>query len=381
MLSAAQYPTKLVNPGSVYTHRLQRLQESLAASPYSALVLNPGPTMHYLTGLDFHLMERPVLMVVPTEGTPRILLPTLETLKLSNPPYPITHEAYGEDPTTWAEVAARILHGLSGRVGAESRGLRLLETSLIARANDALRLEAADGLIASVRGRKDAAEIDVLRRAVRVAEQAVTETLSSLERGTSERELADELVLNLLRSGSNLDLPFSPIVSFGENSANPHASPSQRRLQDGDLVLIDWGARLDGYVSDLTRVYAFGTVPDELQRIAEVVEAANLAAQQVAAPGVPAGEVDRAARKVITDAGYGERFVHRTGHGIGLEAHEDPYMRGDNEQPLEVGHAFTIEPGIYVPGLGGVRIEDDVVVTSDGVEVLSTLPRALTPIG
>lgn len=368
-------------PANPYQSRLEALQRLVQEEGLAGLILNPGPTLHYLTGLDFHLMERPVLLVVPAEGALRMMLPELERLKLDESPFPIAHETYGEDPQTWPAAAAQILGGSSGPFGAETRGLRFLEMDLLQQADSRIRLQPADELVSRVRGRKDAAEVEIMRRAVRIAEAAVEATVMDMREGMTERELADELVLNLLRRGSSLDLPFAPIVSFGENSANPHASPSDRALRPGDLVLIDWGARRDGYASDLTRVYAWGDVPEELRKIAAIVEEANLAAQAAAAPGVPAGAVDRAARDVISRAGYGDRFVHRTGHGLGLEAHEEPYIRGDNEQPLEAGHAFTIEPGIYVPELGGVRIEDDVVVTERGIDVLSKLPRALTQLG
>ncbi len=364
-----------------YTKRLTALRQQLASRGLSALLLNPGPTLHYVTGLDFHLMERPVLLAIRSEGPPRLLLPELEVLKLDSAPYAIEAEAYGEDPKGWPAALARVLDGIEGRVGAEPRGLRLLETRLIEQAKSGIELVPADELVADVRGRKDAREIATMRRAVEIAEEAVEKTLAEIREGMTEQALAEALVLNLLRAGSSLDLPFAPIVSFGENSANPHASPTSRALRTGDLILIDWGARYEGYVSDLTRVFAFGEVPEELQEIARLVEKANLAAQAAARPGVEAGAVDRAARDTITEAGYGPLFRHRTGHGLGMEAHEEPYMRGDNTQPLEPGHAFTIEPGVYKSGLGGVRIEDDVVVTDTGIDVLSTLPRGLRSVG
>ena len=173
---------------------------------------------------------------------------------------------------------------------------------------------------------------------------------------------------------------FQPIVAFGENSANPHAVPTDRPLQEGDLALFDWGANYRGYFSDLTRTFTFGDVDPELLEIGALVEAANEAGREEAGPGVAAGSVDRAARAVITQGGYGEQFMHRTGHGLGLEVHEEPYIRGDNTQKLAEGMTFTVEPGIYLAGRGGVRIEDDVVITAEGAESLSDLPRTVVPI-
>ncbi len=363
-----------------FAHRLQRFQDRIREAGLGALVLTPGATLTYLTGLDFHLMERPVLLVVPADGDARILLPQLETLKLERAPFAIDAVPYGEDPTTWPRQAAAALDGIGGKIGGETRGLRFLETRLIDQALPGVELVPGDAVVAEVRGRKDAAEIAIMRRAVVAAETAVEKTVARVREGMTEREMATELVAQLRAAGSQDDLPFNPIVAFGENSADPHAAPTDRKLRRGDLVLIDWGARIDGYASDLTRVFAFGEVSDELKKVAEIVEKANLAAQRVSKPGVEAGAVDRAARGVIEDAGYGAYFTHRTGHGLGLETHEEPYIRGDNTQRLEPGHAFTIEPGIYLAGKGGVRIEDDVIVTEDGIEVLSTLPRGLRPI-
>jgi Xaa-Pro dipeptidase len=169
-------------------------------------------------------------------------------------------------------------------------------------------------------------------------------------------------------------------VAFGENSANPHAVPTDRVLKSGDLILIDWGASFDGYLSDITRTFTFGEVDEELLRIGEIVRQANHAGRHAGAAGVPAGTVDRAARAVIEAAGYGPAFFHRTGHGLGMEPHEAPYIYAENDQILSPGMTFTVEPGIYLPGKGGVRIEDDVVVTADGLQSLTDLPREVLPV-
>jgi Xaa-Pro dipeptidase len=170
-------------------------------------------------------------------------------------------------------------------------------------------------------------------------------------------------------------------VAAGPNSANPHAVPGERRLAFGDLLILDWGASVDGYFSDLTRTFSIGQPEEEFARIAQVVLEANTAARAYSAPGVQAGQIDRAAREVIEKAGYGGYFLHRTGHGLGLEGHEEPFIRTDNPAALAPGMTFTIEPGIYLPGRGGVRIEDNLVITEDGAESLSDLPRELAVLG
>jgi Xaa-Pro dipeptidase len=181
----------------------------------------------------------------------------------------------------------------------------------------------------------------------------------------------------LLRNGSDSELPFAPIVASGSNSANPHAVPTDRKLHEGDLLVIDWGAAYEGYISDLTRTFAIGKVDPEYLKIAELVRQANEAGRAVAKPEINAGEVDRCTRQVIEQGGYGTWFTHRTGHGIGLESHEPPYIFGANQQILLPGMTFTVEPGIYLPGRNGVRIEDNVVITDIGSETLSILSREL----
>jgi Xaa-Pro dipeptidase len=185
----------------------------------------------------------------------------------------------------------------------------------------------------------------------------------------------------LFAAGCDPELPFQPIVAAGANSANPHATVSDRKIAKGDLLLFDWGASVDGYFSDLTRTFAVGEISEELKRIYEVVKLANQAGRDAGKPGAPCSAVDEAARDAIDDNGFGEFFTHRTGHGLGMEPHEEPYMRAGNSRKLEVGMTYTVEPGIYVDGKGGVRIEDNVVVTEEGARSLSTFSRDLRVIG
>ncbi len=364
--------------------RLERLNVALSQAALDGVVLNPGPTFTYLTGVSFHLMERPVVLLVAPGRRPVLVLPELEKLKVDLFPYPVDAFCYGENPAEWDAVFRKAVSslGLDGRkLGVEPRQLRLLEFRHVrAGAPEADYPDASEAL-ASLRLRKDEAEVEAMRRAVKAAQDALEATIPSIKVGATEKEIAAELNVQLLRQGSESELPFSPIVSGGPNSANPHASPSTRKLQPGDLLVIDWGARVDGYISDLTRTFALGEVGPELRKIAEIVLAANTAGRLAGHPGAPCANVDKAARHVIEQAGYGQYFTHRTGHGIGMQDHEDPYMRGDNMQMLYPGMAYTVEPGIYLPGRGGVRIEDNVIVTKDGVDVLSDMPRELRQVG
>jgi Xaa-Pro dipeptidase len=364
--------------------RLEKLHTALAQAGLDAVVINPGPTLTYLTGLKFHLMERPVVLLVAQGKDSVIVLPELESPKVELFPYKVNAFTYGENPSEWDVVFRKAVQslGLDGKkIGVEPRQLRLLEYRHVRAGAPEADFPDASEALASLRLRKDDSEVEAMRRAVKVAQDALEATIPWIKIGATEKEIASELTLQMLKHGSEFDLPFLPIVSAGPNSANPHASPSDRKLQRGDLLVVDWGATVDGYISDLTRTFAVGEVEPEFKKLAEIVLKANEAGRAAGRPGVPCAIVDKAARAVIEQAGYGKYFTHRTGHGIGMEGHEEPYMRGDNMQMLYPGMAYTVEPGIYLPERGGVRIEDNVVVTKDGVEVLSDMPRELRVVG
>jgi Xaa-Pro dipeptidase len=364
--------------------RLEKLTASLRTSGLDAVALNPGPTLTYLTGLHFHLMERPVVLLVAEGQDPAIVLPELELLKVEQMPYPVQAFAYGENPAEWGVAFRRAAQalGLDGkRIGVEPRQMRLLEFRHVKSGAPKADYPDASEVLGQLRLRKDKEEIAAMRKAVKVAQNALEATIPLIKIGMTEKELAAELVTQLLKHGSEAEMPFFPIVSGGPNSANPHANPTRRKLQAGDLLVIDWGATVDGYISDLTRTFAVGQVEAEYEQIHKIVQAANAAGRAAGKPGLPCAEVDKAARQVIEKAGYGQYFTHRTGHGIGMEGHEEPYMRSDNLQLLEPGMAFTVEPGIYLPGRNGVRVEDNVVVTENDSESLSDMLREIRVVG
>ena len=360
--------------------RLERTSRQLEKMGFSALVLNPGPMLYYLTGLNFHLMERPIVGIFTPHQPVIIILPELEARKVDELPFSAQSVFYNDNPFTWPDAFARAaeIAKLNGAtIGVEPGRLRFLELRLIENVFNNTKFVSAENLIASLRMKKDEHEIMAMRKAVDIAQHALLSTIPTIKIGITERMLASELSIQLLRHGSSSEFPFNPIVSAGPNSANPHASPTDRNLNPGDLLVIDWGASNEGYFSDLTRTFAIQTIEPELMKIAVIVAEANAAGKSAAKPGIPAKEVDHAARSVIDKAGYGQYFTHRTGHGLGLEGHEAPYMHSASEIILETGMTFTVEPGIYLPDRGGVRIEDDVVITSHGCESLSDLPRNL----
>lgn len=364
--------------------RLAALQKAILESELAGVALNPGSTLTYLTGISFHISERPVILLCAPEREPALILPILELLKVDLIPYPVTTFPYAEFPSEWGAAFKKALLALDldgKKVGVEPRYLRLLEYDYLKEGAPAADYVDASSLLGSFRLRKEAEEVARMRQAVVIAQNALKATLPFIKIGVTEKEVAAELTLQLLRNGSDSELPFAPIVCAGPNSANQHATPSQRKLQAGDMLVIDWGAAYEGYISDLTRTFAIGKVEPEFEKIYKIVQEANAAGRATAKAGIPCGAVDKAAREVINAAGYGQYFTSRLGHGIGMEVHEEPYLRGDNQMILEPGMAATIEPGIYLPGRNGVRIEDDVIITADGIDCLSDLPRDLTIIG
>lgn len=367
------------------TSRQKKLRQALTSSELSGLILNPGPSLTYLTGLHFHLMERPITLIFTDAEPVFAVIPELEGAKVKGLSYPIQTFTYGEDPNTWPEAfrraltAARLVGG--GRIGIEPGRMRLLELRYLEGAAPGASFISAEDVLSNLRMHKDAAEITSMRKAVQIAQEALKATLPAIKVGRTEREIASELTTQLLRRGSEPELPFFPIVASGPNSANPHATPTDRRFESGDLLVIDWGATFRGYVSDITRTFAISQVDEELVKVYETVLKANAAGRQAAGPGVSAGNVDQAAREVIEQAGYAKFFTHRTGHGLGMEGHEHPYIRAGNDLSLSQGMTFTVEPGIYLPDRNGVRIEDDVLITADGSQSLTDFPRKLQVLG
>lgn len=370
---------------SPHLHRQSLLADALQTSGFAALVLNPGPSLKYLTGLNYHLMERPVIAIFTPHKPTVIFVPQLELAKTEDLPYDVQVFPYGEDPDTWQPQFGKAAHaaglGENDRIGVEPRQLRLLELWLLEAALPRSEVISAQQVVASLRMRKDDDELEAMQKAVEIAQAAIREAIPLIKVGMTEKELAAELTLQMLRKGSDPEMPFSPIVSSGPNSANPHATPTHRRLAPGDCLVIDWGATYDGYISDITRTFSVSETDEEMQHIARIVAEANAAGRAAAAPGATAGTVDRATRQIIDSAGYGEYFTHRTGHGIGLEGHEEPYIRSDSQLALAPGMTFTVEPGVYIPNRNGVRIEDNMVITESGARSLTDLPRELVVVG
>lgn len=364
------------------THeRLERLGSQIERAGLDCLALVPGANLYYLTGLSFHLGDRPTVAFFFPGRPPALILPALEIGKLAVLPSAQPFRWADEDGYAGAFRRAGSELGLKGaRIGVEAYTMRAVEAWMLEESAPGCKLSPADGVVSAMRMRKDSDELGRMRRAAGLAQEAMTVTLEKFRLGMTERHVAAILKIALLECGAE-NVSFEPIVSGGLNSANPHASPSNRPISHGDYLLFDWGAYVEGYASDITRTFPVGEMEPDMRRIYTLVQQANAAGREAVRPGATCSGVDAAARCVIEEAGYGECFTHRTGHGLGVQVHEPPYIVAGNDTVLEPGMTFTVEPGIYLAGRGGVRIEDDVVVTEYGCESLTTIIRDWMPIG
>lgn len=363
--------------------RLEKLQSMSRAAGSDVVALVPGATLTYVTGINFHLSKRPLVLFIPTAGDPTLIIPVLEVSRVAeDPPYPIQFFTYtdaeGYQPAF--ERACKAMGLMGKKVAVEGIKMRVLEGQMIEKYAPSSLVTSADDMISEIRLHKGESELAAMRAAIQISQKALEETVAEVRAGMTERQVTNMLLLAMAECGGNNNA-FEPIVLTGANSAQPHGMPGDTPIRQGDLLLFDFGTTVDNYPADITRTFAVGEIDAELKKIYEIVLAANEAGIRALRPGAMAQDVDRAARGVIEAAGYGKYFIHRTGHGLGLDIHEAPYILEGNTQTLEPGMVFTIEPGIYLPGKGGVRIEDNVTITATGAEVLTSYPKALRVIG
>lgn len=356
------------------TDRMRRAAEEASRQGFDALVVAPSPDLTYLTGYDPMPLERPTLLVLRSGHAATMLVPELERPLAADCPSAGAIELIGwTDAVDPYEEAARLLPS-EGRVAV---GDRLWASHVLGlqHAVPSIAFEPASPVIGRLRAVKDEDELAALRRAARGADEAFRTICTMPFVGRREEQIAADLADLLVRNG-HARADFT-IVASGPNAASPHHEPGGRTIVPRDAVVMDFGGELSGYFSDTTRTVVVGEPPAGFERVYEAVREAQAAACDAVAPGVLAQDVDRVARGIIEDAGFGERFIHRTGHGIGLEVHEPPYIVEGNEWPLAPGTTFSVEPGAYLEGEFGVRIEDIVAVTADGVERLNRSTREL----
>jgi D-alanyl-D-alanine dipeptidase len=354
--------------------RMARAAAGAGAEGLAAVVVAPSPDLAYLVAYDPPPLERPTLLVLRPGHDPVLLVPELErALALASGAGEVAELVGWRDGSDPFAAAIDLLPP-EGTVGLSDRiwGAHVLRLEAAA---PELRWVSGSGVLGRLRARKDSDELDALRRAGAAADATFDDIRALPFAGRTEREVSDDLRRLLVEHGH--DTAEFAIVGSGSNGVSPHHEPSDRVIGPGDPVVLDFGGSLDGYCSDTSRTVIVGEPPDGFEDVFALVHEGQEAAVQVVRPGIAIQEVDRAARRVIDGGGFGDRFIHRTGHGIGLEVHEPPYAVEGDETLLEPGMTFSVEPGIYLEGRFGVRIEDIVAVTDDGVERLNRSDRRL----
>ncbi|MDP2872789.1 MAG: Xaa-Pro peptidase family protein [Bacillota bacterium] len=350
-----------------YLGRCARLRAEAVRAEIDLTVVSPSSDMTYLCGYVHRPSDRPTMLMIPAEGEPFVVAPVLEAMKAETK----TGGLFRVVPWAETENPFAVL-----RREAPARVQRLAVAEQMW-AGDLLRLQEqftgaavvnAQPLTTALRIRKSPEELAMIREAGRIADIVYARARELDFAGRTEATMADEIIRLTKETGGALG---TCILAAGENSASPHHSPGERAIRDGDSVWMDYGGRVADYPSDVTRTVFVGTPPEEYRRVYDVVRRAQETARSAVRPGLPCQEIDRIARKVIIEAGYGGGILHRTGHGLGLDGHEHPYMVEGNGALLEPGMVFSVEPGIYLKGKFGVRIEDIVAVTADGVEVFN----------
>lgn len=363
--------------------RFDRARDGMRARGIAALLVGLGADLRYLTGYTAHALERLTLLVLPAVGRPGLVVPRLESMAAAECPAAaagLVHLLTWEEMDDPYAVVARELAAAPGRV--------LVDAALPARHLLALQgvlpmrtFGLATDVMRDLRIVKGADEVALLRRAAHAADRVVAQVAAGTLVGRTEADVSREVRERLVAEGH--ETASFAIVGSGPNGASPHHEAGDRVIQPGDPIVLDIGGTLEGYGSDITRMlWVSGGDPahgpsDEFRRVFDAVHEAHTAATGAVRPGITGAALDEVARGVLRDAGLGDAFIHRLGHGIGLEAHEDPYLVASNHEPIAVGNAFSIEPGAYLAGRFGVRIEDIVVCGADGPDVLNEAPRDL----
>lgn len=364
---------------AVHFDRLHRLRRAMVEHRVDVVLVSVGLDMPYLIGYQAMPLERLTMLIVPLEGKATLVIPRLEAPRVHVLPTVFDVVAWDEteDPVRiTADIVRR--HKASNVAVGDQMWARFL-VELLPMMID-VRYSRAVDVMGSLRMRKDAAEIEALRAAGaavdRIAAQLQAGDIPLI--GRTEAEVSADLSARIIAEGHQTT-NFA-IVAAGENAASPHHHPGSRVIRAGEIVLCDFGGTMNGYCSDITRCVFLGTPSTEISDAYEVLLSAQQAAVAAARVGTPCEDVDATARRIIADAGFGEYFIHRTGHGIGLDAHEDPYIVSGNSALLEDGNAFSIEPGIYLPGRWGMRLEDIVVATNDGPHSMNNVDHRLAVI-
>ncbi len=370
-------------PASRDALRLEQLRRAASAAGVDAVVLTPAATMTWLLGHDFAAHERLFLLIVPTADAPLAVVPALEEANFRGAAPAVESVHLWDDADGPEDAAAAALKSLgkTSRVAVEPLSLRYMEFEHLRRELPRAKIESAEEIVSELRLKKSDEEAALMKRASKIAEAALEFTLRDVRPGRKEIEIASKLSSELLRRGGG-GISFGPIVLSGPKSALPHGVPDEREMQEGEFLLIDFGTSFGGYHCDITRTFVVsGSPTDRMREVYEAVLQANIRGVAASRPSVTYDYVHKNCQSNLHAARFKEFMTHRTGHGLGLEIHEPPSVMAGNTDVVEEGAVFTIEPGLYLDGWGGVRIEDNIRVTEQGCELLTSSPRELRILG
>lgn len=365
--------------------RLAPIYNVMRNHDLDAVAFVPGPNFRNMFVRDFHLMERPLLVIIPKAGSPVAIVPNLEMASFDTLDFPgdvfdwRDETGYGDAFAKAGQALPQLQH--AKRFGLEAQRMRVFEQMALAQVFPKANFIDAHGEISSTRALKSKEDIALLKEAIRISEAALEATLQDVRVGQTEKEIEAILLRQLFAHGAD-GLSFEPIIAAGDNSAQPHATArADYKIKAGDALLIDFGATWGGYNADITRTFFVKHVSDFDRAFYETVLAANEIGKRTTKAGVTAHDVDDAVQRQLEGSQFAEFARHKTGHGLGLDVHEAPQIMRGNHAVLEAGMVFTVEPGLYRLGECGVRIEDDIVVTEDGMECLTNFSRELRIVG
>ncbi|QAS53177.1 M24 family metallopeptidase [Halobacillus litoralis] len=360
-------------------HRLNQFADYLKENSVDAAFINSTENFFYLTGFHTDPHERLLGLLVFPEDDPIAVLPGMEKGQIRDTGWKYDVLGYADHENPW-DMMKELMNqkGLTDihTVGIEKQVLSYGRSESFFGLFENIEIKDVEGQLNEMRVVKDSEEISIMREAAELADFGVKVGTEALQEGVTEMEVLAAIEYELKKKGV-AEMSFSTMVLFGEKSGQPHGNPGDRQLKAGDFVLFDLGVVWKGYTSDITRTFAYRSISDEQQEIYEKVREALEASLAISKPGTRIGDLDQTARDVITEAGYGDKFPHRIGHGLGINVHEFPSMSHLNDGILKEGMTYTIEPGIYDPAVGGVRLEDDVLITENGYETLTKTPKEL----
>lgn len=356
-------------------NRMKQLEQSMNDKGLDSLLVTDPKHVYYLTGFASDPHERFLGLLLVRGEEPLLIVPALDA-EAASAASSVKNILTHSDTDNPYLLLQQQFKGSIGTLGIEKEQLTVARYEELSASVSAKQYADIGPLLRSMRVNKSTEEIKRMKHAMELIEEVLRQGLKSVKVGVTEIEIVAELEYLMKKLGAQ-GPSFDTMVLSGPKTALPHGTPGDRKIQHGDLLMFDMGVYADGYASDITRTFAVGDISPELKSIYNAVLEANLAGIQAIQPGVALASVDQAARAAIDKAGYGPYFLHRLGHGLGMDVHEYPSVHGNNTDLVQPGMVFTVEPGVYVAGLGGVRIEDDIFVTENGVDVLTSYPKEL----